>query len=387
METFAHALRELGLESEIRVLPVQSGYPSPKAVNLVLRRVGGQTFLFESSAARPDIVQEIQDHLDREGVTRLDALLVTHCHGDHAGSCGIVAGRGRPEGERAPIYLASPGYRFITHPDAAFLQETHELFVQRAQFGLIEYDAAGSDALVEHAIRKQFRGYFARAPKSALRFVDHGIIPDGILAVPTPGHSNDCVLYFDPALGVAVPGDTILCTGAPDRPDTHGFVVPIFTVAGQSYSMAYEGYLLTIRRLRKFFRTHGVRVILPPHGKFAVTDPMTWIAFAEGYFRGIFQALVEGYFGDARRRERPFRACDLNPFIPSAGAHPISTPSHTFGMLCSLVDDGFLDMAENPTTRQITFTLREMPPADHVERRLALDPGPVPVFRTGHQVS
>ncbi len=387
MKTFSAALADLGLQTEIEVLPVQSGYPSPKAVNLILRRVGGQTFLFESSAARPDIVKEIHDHLERQRVSRLDALLVTHCHGDHAGSAGVVAGYGRPDGQRAPIYLSSAGYRFVTHPDAAFLQETHELFVQRAQFGLIEYSTVSRDDLVEHAIRKQFRGYFARAPKSALRFVDQGAIPDGILAVPTPGHSNDCVLYFDPALGVAVPGDTIICTGAPDRPDTHGFVIPIFTVAGQSYSMAYEGYLLTVRRLRKFFQTHGVRVILPPHGKFAVTEPMSWVAFAEGYFRGIYEALVHGYFGDAARRSAPFRACDLNAFIPSAGAHPISTPSHTFGMLCSLVDDGFLDMQEDPGTRQITFSLRDMPPADHVERRLALDPGPVPVFRTGHQVS
>ena len=384
MQVFDEALKDLGLDAEISVLPVLSGYPSPKQINLILRRVGGQTFLFESSAARDDIVQEIHVHLDRERVDRLDALLVTHCHGDHAGACGVVSGRGRGSGERSPIYLHSAGYRFLTHPEAAFLNETYEIFLARAQFGLIEYNKLGEEDFINHAIRKRFRDYFARTPKSALRFVDQGEIPDGIVAVPTPGHSNDCVLYFDPALGVAVPGDTIICTGAPDRPETHGFVIPIFTVAGQSYSMAYERYVMTIRRLRKFFETHTVRAILPPHGKFAVTDAMAWIEFAEGYFKGIYRALLDDFLSDDARRSAPFNAAALNPYIPSAGSHPISTPSHTFGMLCSLVDEGYFSMIEDPVTRQICFEVTELPPPDWLEKRFGEDPGPVPVYRRGH---
>ncbi|MCE7963745.1 MAG: MBL fold metallo-hydrolase [Acidobacteria bacterium ACB1] len=31
---------------------------------------------------------------------RLDGLLLTHCHGDHAGAAGVIAGLGRPAGER-----------------------------------------------------------------------------------------------------------------------------------------------------------------------------------------------------------------------------------------------------------------------------------------------
>ena len=85
----------------------------------------------------------------------------------------------------------------------------------------------------------------------------------------------------------------------------------------------------------------------------------------------IYRALLEGFFGEAERRQKPFRACDLNAFIPSAGSHPVSTPSHTFGMLCTLADEGYLSLEEHPYTRQITFSLEEMPPADYVERRLA----------------
>jgi hypothetical protein len=121
--------------------------------------------------------------------------------------------------------------------------------------------------------------------------------------------------------------------------------------------------------------------VLPPLGKFAVTRPLEWVTFAEGYFRGIYRALLEDYLGDAERRAQPFRACDLNRFIPSAGAHPISTPSHTFGMLCTLADEGYLELSEHKQTRQITFSLREMPPPDYVEERLSRDPGPLPIYR------
>src|SRR5262245_44196966 len=120
MIPFAEAFDALGLTGKIDVLPVPSGYPTPKLANSVLRRHNGTTMLFESSAARPDIVDEIKSQLAARGVRRLDALLVTHCHGDHAGSAGIIAAIGREPNERAPIYVHSAGYRFLTHPDAAF---------------------------------------------------------------------------------------------------------------------------------------------------------------------------------------------------------------------------------------------------------------------------
>ncbi len=378
MQVFNEALAALGLSEVVRVLPVSSGYPSPKQVNLVLFR-REETWLFESSAATSEIVAEIEGALDAHSVQRLDALLVTHCHGDHAGSAGIIAGRGRPPGERAPIYLHSAGYRFLTHPEAAFLQETYELFLARSHWGLLEYGALSQQDMVEHALRKRFQHYFAETPKRALRFVDRGALPEGVIAVATPGHSWDCVLYLDLRTGVAIPGDTLLVTGAPQRPDSHGFVIPIFTAAGQSYSMAFEHYLQTLRVLREFFRTRPVRVVLPPHGKFAVTEPLRWVEFAEQYFVQLYRALVTEFFGSPARRREPFFARDLAPFVPTAGAHPISTPGHAFGMLCALADEGYLGLEEHPHTRQISFTLRELPPPDYLEARLAEPPGPLPI--------
>jgi glyoxylase-like metal-dependent hydrolase (beta-lactamase superfamily II) len=379
MRLVNEALEAMGLSDEIAVLPVLSGYPSPKYVNLVLRRSEGSTFLFETSAARPDIVEQVTAALDDQGVDALDALLVTHCHGDHGGSAASISKRGRPEGERAPIYLHSAGYRFMTQPAASFLQETYELFLARSHWGMLDYSSLSDEQILENAIRNRYANYFERVPKRALRFVDHGNLPEGILAVFTPGHSHDCVLYWDRDRGVAVPGDTIICKGDPADPETHAYVIPIFTVAGQTYSMAYERYIRTIRVLKKFFSTYRVDCVIPPHGRFAVTEPLEWVSFAEGYFEGIYRSLREDFLAE---HEGPFRAMDLNPYIPTAGSHPISTPSHSFGMLCMLADDGFLDMQEDERTRQILFEVAETPPADYVTRMLAKDPGPLPIFGT-----
>lgn len=380
MVPFDRALSNLGIADVVSVCPVQSGYPSPKLVNLVLRRRASSAFLFEASAARDDVIAEIFAHLDAHGVARVNGVLVTHCHGDHAGSAGIVAARGYSDGERAPIYLHSASYRFLTHPEAAFLNETYELFLTRAHWGLLSFNELSNDEMVGHQLRKQYARYFARTPKHALRFVDQAELPDGIWALATPGHSNDCVLYYDEELGIAIPGDTIICTGLVEKPETQAYVIPIFTVAGQSYSMAYERYIQTIRVLRRFFETYRVRAVLPPHGKFAVTRPLEWVRFAEGYFKGIYRALLDDFLSDRTRQSEPFHACDLNRFIPSAGAHPISTPSHTFGMLCALVDEGYFAMEEDPHTRQIAFHVERTPPEDWVAKSLSRDPGPLPLF-------
>lgn len=377
MIPFDQAMGELGLSEKIRVLSVPSGYPGPKYVNLTLRRHEDRAYLFETSAARPDIIAEVEARLDAHGVRRLDAILVTHCHGDHGGSAGILAARARPDDTRAPIYLHSAGHRFLTQPGPSFLQETYELFLARAHWGLIDYSAYTPEQMIAHPMRKLYAEYFTRTPRGALRFVDHGHLPDDIEAIHTPGHSHDCVLYFDRALGVAVPGDTIICTGIPGQPDTQGYVIPIFTVAEQVYSMAYERYVRTIGVLRRFFETRPVRAVLPPHGRFAITRPLDWVAFAEGYFEGLYRAFLDQFLP---AQKEPFRASDLSPYIPAAGAHPISTPGHVCGMLCLLSDEGWLDMDEHPRTRQLTFTVRERPPADYVTRLLHADPGPLLVY-------
>lgn len=379
---FDVALTDLGLAAEVSVHPVASGYPSPRRINPVLIRDGARALLFEAPAARPDIVAELTNALMHADVAELDAVLVTHCHGDHAGMAGVVAGLGRAPGERAPIHVHSAGYRFLTQPAASYFDETFLIFQARAQFGLIDLSTFTGTAMLEHPRRAPYAQYFARTPKAALRFVDEGRLPPGFVALASPGHSNDCVLYLDTARGVVIPGDTIICVGRVEEPASRDFVVPIFTVMGQGYSRGFESYLLTLRRIRRFFERFAVRVVLPPHGRFAVVEPMAWVRFAERYFEGLYRILRNEFLhadGPAPRRE-PFTAADLSPLVPQAHSHTVSTPSHVFGMLCALADEGYLTLAEDVTSRRITFALEEIPPADYLTRRLAEDPGPLPIF-------
>jgi hypothetical protein len=44
-------------------------------------------------------------------------------------------------------------------------------------------------------------------------------------------------------------------------------------------------------------------------------------------------------------------------------------------------------MTEDPHTRQISFQVERMPPDDYVVRRLAEDPGPLPVFKRSQRPS
>lgn len=363
------------------MLSVSSGYPSPRLVNPVLMFDDGRALLFEAPAARPDIVAELSKALEGHDVTRLDAVAVTHCHGDHAGMAGVIAGLGRPRGERAPIHVHSAGYRFLTQPAASYFDETFLIFQSRAQFGLLDLSSMRAVDMLEHPRRAPYARYFERTPKRALRFVDEGRLPAGSVALATPGHSNDCVLYLDTRHGVAIPGDTIICVGRPEDPSSQDFVVPIFTTMGQGYSRGFESYLASLRRIRALFRTGRVRVVLPPHGRFAVIDPMAWVRFAERYFEGLYRILREEFLlaGGSPRRE-PFTAADLNPLVPQAHSHTVSTPSHVFGMLCALADEGYLTLTEDVTSRRITFVLDEVPPPDYLAARLAEDPGPVMLF-------
>jgi glyoxylase-like metal-dependent hydrolase (beta-lactamase superfamily II) len=351
-------------------------------VNPVLWRDGERALLFEAPAARPDIVEQLTTALAASDVARLDAVLVTHCHGDHAGMAGVVAGLGRERGDRAPVHVHSAGYRFLTQPAASYFDETFLIFQSRAQYGMLDLSSLTGVDMLNHPRRAPYASYFTRTPRSALHFVDEGRIPGGFVALATPGHSNDCVLYLDRKHGVAIPGDTIICVGRPEDPATHDFVVPIFTVMGQGYSRGFESYLMTIRRVRKLFETHDVRVVLPPHGRFAVVEPMAWVRFAERYFEGLFRILRNEFLlaGRSEPRREPFTAADLSPLIPHAHSHTVSTPSHMFGMLCALSDEGYLTLAEDVTSRRITFALDEVPPDDYMARRLGEDPGALPLF-------
>lgn len=93
------ALSALGLDDRLQVLSVPSGYPSPKYINLVLRRLDGRSYLFESSAARPDIVSAADDLRGRSGEQQVEDA-------SDEGQRGACEGDDIPSAPGAPFGVA-----------------------------------------------------------------------------------------------------------------------------------------------------------------------------------------------------------------------------------------------------------------------------------------
>ncbi|MFO0694745.1 MAG: MBL fold metallo-hydrolase [Polyangiales bacterium] len=380
MEPIPDALARLGLEKTVTVLAVRSGYPAPKYVQPVLVRRDGRTCLFETSAGNDESVRETEAALAAVGVSRLDAILCTHTHGDHAGAAEFLSRLGREQGGRAPVYLHSSGHRLITSPALAFLDESFDIMVVRSHRSTTRFDELYGEDLLPKQLRTPWLDRYRRIPRSALRFVDRGALPAGILALHVPGHASDCVVYLDEATGVAVPGDTILTGGVPGDTSSYRFVVPPLTVIDSKYSRAVEAYLVSLGRLRRFFETHDVRVIVPPHGRLAVVEPLAWWRGVVEYFEAIYEGFVTKVLDDPGLAS-DFAIVDVGARIEHPRAEPMSTSSHLYGLACLLVEEGVLDAVEDPRTRRIRFRRVGDPAPDFVRSIVEEDRSPLAVLR------
>ena len=79
MIPFDRALQELGLSEHIFICPVPSGYPSPKLINLVLRKMHGRSYLFEASAAYDEVLDATHAHLERNGLANRPHVKTHKC--------------------------------------------------------------------------------------------------------------------------------------------------------------------------------------------------------------------------------------------------------------------------------------------------------------------
>jgi glyoxylase-like metal-dependent hydrolase (beta-lactamase superfamily II) len=134
---------------------------------------GPPTFLVDVGPA--STVDQLTHALAALAVSRLDYILLTHIHLDHAGAVGHVAGR-------------YPAARIVCHPKGI----PHLVDPSRLWEGT--RNVLGSVAL----------GYGPLAPVPAERFVDaQNFAASGITALLTPGHAAHHVSYFtSPALFV-----------------------------------------------------------------------------------------------------------------------------------------------------------------------------------------
>lgn len=176
MEPIPDALARLGLEKTVTVLAVRSGYPAPKYVQPVLVRRDGRTCLFETSAGNDESVRETEAALAAVGVSRLDAILCTHTHGDHAGAAEFLSRLGREQGGRAPVYLHSSGHRLITSPALAFLDESFDIMVVRSHRSTTRFDELYGEDLLPKQLRTPWLDRYRRirgapsASSTAARF-------------------------------------------------------------------------------------------------------------------------------------------------------------------------------------------------------------------------
>lgn len=133
----------------------------------------GQALVVDPGAKTASRVAGVLKELDVE----LGAILLTHGHADHLWNIASVS-RLSPE---APIYLAKPDHFWLDEPGPSVLLGAERDF---------------------NAINEPWEPASVQAPPPGL-FLDGGdeIIPGLILrALPAPGHSPGCTLFFGSAI-------------------------------------------------------------------------------------------------------------------------------------------------------------------------------------------
>jgi len=130
---------------------------------------GPPTFLVDVGPA--STAAQLAHAIETLGFSRLDYILLTHIHLDHAGAVGQVAGRFRT----AKVVCHAKGIPHLVDP-AKLWEGTRKVLGPVAD------------------------GYGPLEPLPAERFVAaQGFAADGIEAVITPGHASHHVSYFSPA--------------------------------------------------------------------------------------------------------------------------------------------------------------------------------------------
>ncbi|MEC3915018.1 MBL fold metallo-hydrolase [Nocardia sp. CDC160] len=171
------------------------------------------------------------------------AVVLTHAHLDHIGAIPTLV-----EHFNVPVYT---GAEEVRHAKREYLQQiTPVQMVQRlgSRRGIV---------WVGQTLRAVAGHIGMRVPTAtAVEAETLGGLPGGLVAVPTPGHTDGHTAYFMPSEGVLFSGDTLV-TGHPLLRDTGLQLLPGF------FNHDEEGTLASARALAAL----PAEVLVPGHGR------------------------------------------------------------------------------------------------------------------------
>jgi len=175
-------VKEKDVQSLLARMFVENTKGVQTAVNAYLVNTGDHLILVDTGAAKcfGPTLGAIGDNIRAAGydTSQVDAVLLTHLHGDHA--CGLVAADGNAAFPNATVYVAKEEAGFWLSKDVmAMVPQDTQAFFKMAQDSVEPYERAEK--------LKQFSGGATIVP--------------GVVAVPTPGHTPGHAGYLFSSAG------------------------------------------------------------------------------------------------------------------------------------------------------------------------------------------
>ncbi|SIT92642.1 MBL fold metallo-hydrolase [Edaphobacillus lindanitolerans] len=181
---------------------VPSEFASLSTFNFFLVEREGRLILIDAGIGSERSMESLSGELGRigAGITDLDAILLTHHHEDHIGLVPRIL-----EEKRVPVYA---------HGDAAprLLMDT-DFLGMRLEFFRRLYREAGCGEMGSvrfEKLEQTIREAGQRSLRTEIIEIGEGDSIYGFEVIGTPGHSPDCITFFDPEARIAFTGDVLL---------------------------------------------------------------------------------------------------------------------------------------------------------------------------------